>query len=124
MIFVELVKGEMYPPSVKETSVKMKYPSSVPWDKQLAFGHELFGLVPGLMMYGTIWLREHNRVCDILKGEHPTWSDEQLFQTTRLILMGTATHHFPHSGLGPCIPLAAGGLVLVDIGHSTDRKVG
>lgn len=84
----QVVKGEMYPPSVKETSVKMKYPSSVPWDKQLAFGHELFGLVPGLMMYGTIWLREHNRVCDILKGEHPTWSDEQLFQTTRLILMG------------------------------------
>jgi prostaglandin-endoperoxide synthase 2 len=44
--------------------------------------------VPGLMMYATIWLREHNRVCDILKQEHPEWGDEQLFQTSRLILIG------------------------------------
>ncbi|XP_069645664.1 prostaglandin G/H synthase 2 isoform X2 [Haliaeetus albicilla] len=49
---------------------------------------EVFGLVPGLMMYATIWLREHNRVCDILKQEHPEWDDEQLFQTSRLILIG------------------------------------
>lgn len=51
-------------------------------------GQEVFGLLPGLSMYATLWLREHNRVCDILKQEHPTWSDEQLFQTARLILIG------------------------------------
>nr|AXG21714.1 hypothetical protein [synthetic construct]AXG21981.1 hypothetical protein [synthetic construct] len=55
---------------------------------RLAVGQEAFGLVPGLMMYATIWLREHNRVCDVLKQEHPEWSDEQLFQTTRLIIIG------------------------------------
>ncbi|XP_051893094.1 prostaglandin G/H synthase 1-like [Pristis pectinata] len=84
----QVVNGEIYPPSVNDTPIKMKYLSSVPVDKQLAIGHELFGLVPGLMMYATLWLREHNRVCNILKEEHPTWSDEQLFQTTRLILIG------------------------------------
>uniref|UniRef100_A0AAQ4QRN2 Prostaglandin G/H synthase 2 n=1 Tax=Gasterosteus aculeatus aculeatus TaxID=481459 RepID=A0AAQ4QRN2_GASAC len=47
-----------------------------------------FGLVPGLMMYATIWLREHNRVCDVLKEVHPDWDDERLFQTSRLILIG------------------------------------
>ncbi|XP_072288922.1 prostaglandin G/H synthase 1 [Eucyclogobius newberryi] len=31
---------------------------------------------------------KHNRVCDILRAEHPTWDDEQLFQTTRLIIIG------------------------------------
>lgn len=51
-------------------------------------GHEAFGLVPGLMMYATIWLREHNRVCDVLKEAHPDWDDERLFQTSRLILIG------------------------------------
>ncbi|XP_029392868.1 prostaglandin G/H synthase 1 isoform X2 [Mus pahari] len=55
---------------------------------QMAVGQEVFGLLPGLMLFSTIWLREHNRVCDLLKEEHPTWDDEQLFQTTRLILIG------------------------------------
>uniref|UniRef100_UPI00398F3D4B prostaglandin G/H synthase 1-like n=1 Tax=Pristiophorus japonicus TaxID=55135 RepID=UPI00398F3D4B len=84
----QVLDGGVFPPSVKDAPIKMKYPSTLPEGKRLAIGHDTFGLVPGLMMYATIWLREHNRVCDILKEEHPTWSDEQLFQTTRLILTG------------------------------------
>ncbi|XP_070106457.1 prostaglandin G/H synthase 1 isoform X4 [Equus przewalskii] len=61
---------------------KLKY------QNQMAVGQEVFGLLPGLMLYATLWLREHNRVCDLLKTEHPTWDDEQLFQTARLILIG------------------------------------
>nr|XP_048288232.1 prostaglandin G/H synthase 1 isoform X1 [Myodes glareolus] len=80
--------GEVYPPSVEQTSVMMRYPPGVPPEKQMAVGQEVFGLLPGLMVMSTIWLREHNRVCDLLKEEHPTWDDEQLFQTTRLILIG------------------------------------
>ncbi len=78
----------MYPPTVLDAAVKMSYPPSVPPEQQLAIGQEVFGLLPGLSMYATLWLREHNRVCDILKQEHPTWGDEQLFQTTRLIIIG------------------------------------
>lgn len=66
----------------------MRYPRGVPPEKQMAVGQEVFGLLPGLMVISTIWVREHNRVCDLLKEEHPTWDDEQLFQTTRLILIG------------------------------------
>uniref|UniRef100_A0A8B9TJR5 Prostaglandin G/H synthase 1 n=1 Tax=Anas platyrhynchos TaxID=8839 RepID=A0A8B9TJR5_ANAPL len=84
----QVVDGEVYPPSVTEAPVHMVYPPAVPKEKQLAMGQEVFGLLPGLCMYATLWLREHNRVCDILKREHPTWSDEQLFQTARLILIG------------------------------------
>lgn len=78
----------MYPPTVIDAPVKMNYPPNVPLEQQLSIGHELFGLLPGLGMYATIWLREHNRVCDILKAEHPHWDDEQLFQTARLIIIG------------------------------------
>ncbi|XP_016090020.1 prostaglandin G/H synthase 1-like [Sinocyclocheilus grahami] len=85
----QVVNGEMYPPTVLDAPVKMSYPPSVPPEQQLAIGQEVFGLLPGLSMYATLWLREHNRVCDILKQEHPTWGDEQLFQTTRLIIIGT-----------------------------------
>ncbi|KAG8447838.1 hypothetical protein GDO86_015082 [Hymenochirus boettgeri] len=84
----QVIKGEVYPPSVVEAPVYMIYPDRVPIEKQFAIGQEVFGLVPGLIMYATIWLREHNRVCDVLKEEHPTWDDEQLFQTARLILIG------------------------------------
>lgn len=69
----------------------MHYPPHVPESHRFAVGHEFFGLVPGLIMYATIWLREHNRVCDVLIQEHPDWDDERLFQTTRLILIGERT---------------------------------
>ncbi|KAG7477326.1 hypothetical protein MATL_G00092700 [Megalops atlanticus] len=84
----QMIDGEMYPPTVAETSVHMHYPPSVPEEQRLAIGQEMFGLLPGLTMYATLWLREHNRICDILKAEHPTWGDEQLFQTARLIIIG------------------------------------
>ncbi|KAM7018052.1 prostaglandin G/H synthase 1 [Tautogolabrus adspersus] len=84
----QLVKGEMYPPKVSEVPVHMVYPEAFTPEQRLAIGQEVFGILPGLTMYATVWLREHNRVCDILKAEHPTWDDEQLFQTTRLIIIG------------------------------------
>ncbi|KAM8743255.1 prostaglandin G/H synthase 1-like [Acanthopagrus schlegelii] len=84
----QLINGEMYPPTVADAPVRMSYPPGIPPEDQMAIGQEVFGLLPGLGMYATLWLREHNRVCDILKAEHPTWDDEQLFQTTRLIIIG------------------------------------
>uniref|UniRef100_H2ZVR0 Prostaglandin-endoperoxide synthase 1 n=1 Tax=Latimeria chalumnae TaxID=7897 RepID=H2ZVR0_LATCH len=84
----QIVNGEMYPPLVASAPVNMTYPRDIPMNQRLATGQEVFGLLPGLLTYATLWLREHNRVCDILKEEHPTWNDEQLFQTTRLILIG------------------------------------
>ncbi|KAM3839509.1 prostaglandin G/H synthase 2 [Vipera latastei] len=84
----QMIDGEMYPPTVKETQAEMIYPPHVPDHLKFSVGQEVFGLVPGLMMYATLWLREHNRVCAVLKGEHPEWDDERLFQTARLILTG------------------------------------
>ncbi|XP_066533813.1 prostaglandin G/H synthase 2a [Hoplias malabaricus] len=84
----QVVDGEVYPPLVKDVQVEMHYPPHVSEQQRFAVGHEAFGLVPGLMMYATLWLREHNRVCDIMKQEHPDWDDERIFQTTRLILIG------------------------------------
>ena len=85
----QMIDGEAYPPLVSEAPVDMIYPPHVPEEARFAVGHEIFGLVPGLMLYGTLWLREHNRVCDILHADHPKWDDERIFQTARLILIGT-----------------------------------
>ncbi|XP_021010200.1 prostaglandin G/H synthase 2-like [Mus caroli] len=78
MALVSIIGGEVYPLRVRDTQV----------DTQFAVGPEVFGLVPGLLMYATIWFWEHKRVCDILKQEHLEWEDERLFQTSRLILIG------------------------------------
>jgi Animal haem peroxidase len=39
----------------------------------------------GLSALHTLWSREHNAICDHLKGAHPTWDDERLFLTARLV---------------------------------------
>ena len=33
----------------------------------------------------TLFVREHNAICDTIKAAHPDWSDEALFQTARLV---------------------------------------
>ncbi len=41
---------------------------------------------PGLTSFHTLWMREHNRLCDELKIDHPTWTDEDIFQRARKIV--------------------------------------
>ncbi|GFN79616.1 prostaglandin g/h synthase 2, partial [Plakobranchus ocellatus] len=85
---MQVLNGEDFPMYAKDTPVYMTYPGGVPKESQFALGHPFFGLLPGLFLYQTIWMREHNRVCDILKEEHPDWDDERLFQTGKLVILG------------------------------------
>ena len=39
----------------------------------------------GLSLLHTLFVKEHNAICDYLKGSYPTWDDEQLFLTARLV---------------------------------------
>jgi hypothetical protein len=39
----------------------------------------------GLALLHTIFMREHNAICDRLRAEYPSWSDEELFQRARLV---------------------------------------
>jgi hypothetical protein len=39
----------------------------------------------GLALLHTLFVKEHNAICDHLKASHPTWDDERLFLTARLV---------------------------------------
>ncbi len=40
----------------------------------------------GLNMMETLFMREHNAICDRLVAEYPNWSDEEVFQRARLVV--------------------------------------
>ena len=53
-----------------------------PPDRKNAF-QDLMNAHVGLPAIHTLVLREHNRVCDVLRSEHPHFSDDILFETAR-----------------------------------------
>ena len=45
-----------------------------------------------LLAMHTLFVREHNRLCDELAAQHPDWDDETLFQHARKIVGGIIQH--------------------------------
>ncbi|MDA5284491.1 peroxidase family protein [Streptomyces sp. Isolate_45] len=39
----------------------------------------------GLSLLHTLFAKEHNAICDLVRSHHPTWDDERLFHTARLV---------------------------------------
>lgn len=50
---------------------------------RFALGVERANSQIGYVMLNTLFLREHNRLCDVLKAKHPGWDDDRLYQTAR-----------------------------------------
>ncbi|HEY9599278.1 MAG TPA: peroxidase family protein [Cyanophyceae cyanobacterium] len=104
----QIINGEEYPPFFYDEEGKPKeefkgmphvvtnefVPKSYdfPLEKKrtlFAMGVELerVNVQIGYVMLNVLCLREHNRVCDLLAKNYPTWDDERLFQTARNVVM-------------------------------------
>lgn len=57
-------------------------------DKLFVAGDARANENPLLLAYHTIFVREHNRLCDELALQNPSWSDEELYQYARKIVGG------------------------------------
>ncbi|NUO01382.1 MAG: tetratricopeptide repeat protein [Saprospiraceae bacterium] len=72
--------------SGKDGKMKLNDDFTLPTDKK---GIEETGFVRnwwvGLAMLHTLFTREHNAICDMLKSNHPDWDDNRLFNVARLI---------------------------------------
>ena len=55
--------------------------------RMFAVGLEHGNSAIGYTVLNTIMLREHNRICDLMKDDNPEWDDERIFQTTRNIMI-------------------------------------
>lgn len=51
--------------------------------KLFVAGDERANENPSLIALHTVFLREHNRICEILALDHPSWDDERLYQRAR-----------------------------------------
>jgi prostaglandin-endoperoxide synthase 2 len=95
------IAGEEYPPFLYEddgSRIKPEFqalplpahlPEALPANckaKLFALGGDRANATPLTAMLSVLFLREHNRVCRVLRKAHASWDDERLFHTTRNIL--------------------------------------
>ncbi len=60
-----------------------------PWvEKYFVAGDIRANENPFLLAFHTLFVREHNRLCDELALQHPDWTDEQLYQKARQLVGG------------------------------------
>ncbi|MBI4064031.1 MAG: peroxidase [Elusimicrobia bacterium] len=69
--------------------LKIRSDGLLPRDPRFSGGIDLTGFNDnywvGLSMMHTIFVKEHNAICDMLKARHPDWDDNRIFDVARLV---------------------------------------
>jgi prostaglandin-endoperoxide synthase 2 len=88
----ELIEGEVRKTPIPKAEFQglLPYPperkDAIPFEQKIklfALGVERANFQAGYMMFSTLFLREHNRVCAVLAQNYPDWDDDRIFETAR-----------------------------------------
>ncbi len=80
------VSGE-YGDDIDHDAPEMDNPTGIS-DKFYVAGDVRANENPLLLSFHTLFLREHNRLCDKTVAEHPDWTDEEVYQHVRKLVGG------------------------------------
>jgi len=75
-------------PYIQDVDVRKKVIDVVAEEKKInlyATGLERGNSILGNICFSTLFLREHNHICDELVEAYPSWDDDRLFHTARII---------------------------------------
>lgn len=79
---------------------------------------------PALQAMHTLFVREHNRVCDELRAHFPTWGDEKMYDTARRVVsaefQAITFYEFVPTILGKLLPAYTGYKKWVDASISNE----
>ena len=81
------VSGE-YSGSIDYEAPGMAHPITPPDGRWFVAGDVRANENPLLTAIHTLWVREHNRICNDLVQTYPGWSDEAIYQEARRIVIG------------------------------------
>jgi len=67
---------------------EMDHPITPPDGRWFVAGDSRANENPLLLSMHTLWVREHNRLCDEIKASHPLWVDDQIYHKARRMVIG------------------------------------
>ena len=72
-----------------------------------------------LAAHQTLWVREHNRIVDVLTQLRPQWSPEKLFQEARRITIA----QYQHILYNEFLPILIGPKVMKEMNLYPERRL-
>jgi len=84
----------------------------------IAAGDRRAAVQPGLTSMHTLWMREHNRMANLVKSKHPGYNDEELYLKTRQLVVAELQNVIYNEWL----PIILGNQLMTDFNLKSTKR--